>query len=280
MKFGLTLANQGTGAVPEGARRMVTAAEESGFDSVWAAEHIVVPAGYASDYPYSKTGRMAPRDDFDIPDPFVWLAYVAGITTTLRLATGVSVLPLRNTLILAKQVATLDVLSGGRVILGVGTGWLEEEFDALGVPFAGRGAVTDDAIRALRALWEQDLASHHGPHHDFDDVYLRPQPVQRPVPIVVGGHSDRAARRAGELGDGFYPASARTEDLPRLVGLAREHAERAGRDPHALEITRAVRPDPDRVEREVEAGVDRVVFFALDPDSVRHIGETMTAHFG
>ena len=280
MKFGLTLANQGVGATRDGARDMVTAAEESGFDSVWTAEHIVVPAGYESTYPYSRTGRMFGSDDFDIPDPYVWLAYVAGLTTTLRLATGVSVLPLRNTLVLAKQVATLDVLSGGRVILGVGTGWLEEEFDALGVEFSGRGAATDDAIRALRALWEQDSASYHGSHHHFDDVYLRPRPVQSPVPIVIGGHSTRAARRAGELGDGFYPASARTEDLPGLVALAREHAERAGRDPDALEITRAVRPDPERVEREVDAGVDRVVFVALDPDSVRQIGEAMTAAFG
>jgi probable F420-dependent oxidoreductase len=280
VKFGLALVNQGYGATAEGAHVMARAAEESGFESVWTAEHVVVPAGYESNYPYGKSGRMASRDDFDIPDPYIWLAYVAGLTTTLRLATGVSVLPLRNSLVLAKQVATLDALSGGRMILGVGTGWLEEEFDAVGVPFRRRGAATDDAIKALRALWEQDPATYHGSHHDFDDVYVRPRPIQTPVPIVIGGHSERAARRAGELGDGFYPASAQTEDLPGLVALAREHAERAGRDPEALEITRAVRPDPERVEREVRAGVDRVVFVAFDPDSVRRIGDAMTAAFG
>lgn len=235
-------------------------AEQAGFESLWTVEHVVVPQGYESAYPYNRSGRMAGgAEDFDIPDPLVWLSVAAGVTSTIRLATGILILPQRNPLILAKQVASLDVLSGGRVSLGVGVGWLEEEFRALGVPFEDRGRRTDEYIAVLRALWTDEIASFHGEFADFDDLYCRPLPVQRPVPIVVGGHSRRAARRAGALGDGFFPASASVEDLPGLVTVARRAAEDAGRDPAALEITMGARPSRDAVEPLAEAGVDRVV---------------------
>jgi probable F420-dependent oxidoreductase len=227
---------------------------------LWTVEHVVVPAGYQSTYPYSRSGRMAGgAEDFPSPDPLIWLAFAAAATSRIRLATGILILPQRNPLVLAKEVATLDRLSGGRVILGVGVGWLEEEFNALGVPFAGRGERTDEYVAVMRALWTQDLASFSGTTIRFHDVYLRPQPTQRPVPIVIGGHSERAAQRAGTIGDGFFPAGVEVERLPLLVASAREWAERAGRDPARLEITMGARPKPESVAAVLAAGVDRLV---------------------
>jgi probable F420-dependent oxidoreductase len=267
MKFGLMYVNA-TAPGRDDALHLAREAERAGFESLWTVEHVVVPQGYGSSYPYSTSGRMARgAEDFDSPDPLVWLAAVAGVTSTIRLATGILILPQRNPLILAKEVASLDVLSGGRVTLGVGVGWLEEEFRALGVPFKDRGRRADEYIGALRTLWTQEVASFNGEFVAFDDVYCRPLPVQRPVPIVIGGHSRRAARRAGELGDGFFPASAAVEELPGLVTAARRAAEDSGRDPATLEITMGARPIRAAVEPLAEAGVDRVVvpaFFGLE----------------
>lgn len=262
MKLGLMFANT-LALTRDQVFAQVGAAEAAGYESLWTVEHVVVPKGYESAYPYSRSGRMAGGvEDFAIPDPLVWLAFAAAASSTIRLATGVMILPQRNPVVLAKEVATLDVLSGGRMLLGVGAGWLAEEFRAIGVPFADRGSRVDEYIRAMRALWSQEVASFDGEFVSFKDVYLRPQPVAGTVPIVVGGHSRRAARRAGELGDGFYPASAAVAELPELVALAREAADRSGRDPDALEITMAARPDRESVERMAAAGVDRVVVSA------------------
>lgn len=259
MKYGVLYGNT-LAPTPAAAAHLAQAAEEAGFESLWTTEHVVVPAGYRSNYPYSKSGKMARGvENFDSPDPIVWLTFVAAVTSTIRLATGVLILPLHNPVVLAKQAATLDLLSGGRVILGVGAGWLAEEFDVVGVPFEGRGRRTDEYIAALRSLWTQDLSSFSGEFVSFTDVYCRPLPVQRPIPIVVGGHSLRAARRAGELGDGFFPASASWEDLPGLVAAVRESAERAGRDPGAIEVTVGTRPEREWVERFAALGVDRIV---------------------
>jgi probable F420-dependent oxidoreductase len=185
---------------------------------------------------------------------------VAGSPTTIRLATGILILPQRSPLILAKEVATLDVLSGGRVILGIGVGWLEEEYAALGLPFSRRGERAEEYVRALRRLWTEPAAvSFEGSFVSFAEVYSRPLPVQRPVPVVVGGHSPRAAHRAGRIGDGFFPASAARDRLPSLVETARRAAESAGRDPAALEITMGAPPVASEVEALSEVGVDRVV---------------------
>jgi probable F420-dependent oxidoreductase len=262
MKLGLMFANT-LALTRDQVFTQVGAAEAAGYESLWTVEHVVVPKGYESAYPYSRSGRMAGGvEDFAIPDPLVWLAFAAAASSTIRLATGVMILPQRNPVVLAKEVATLDVLSGGRMMLGVGAGWLEEEFRAIGVPFADRGSRVDEYVGAMRALWSQEVASFDGEFVSFTDVYMRPQPVNGTVPIVVGGHTRRAARRAGELGDGFYPASAAVAELPELVALARDAADRAGRDPDALEITMAARPDRESVERMAAAGVDRVVVSA------------------
>jgi len=237
MKFGVMFANVGPMAFAEGAVGIAQAAEAAGIESLWTVEHTVVPAGYQSAYPYSDSGRMPGPEDSPIPDPLIWMAYVAGATQTIRLATGILILPQRNPVTLAKEVATLDQLSGGRVELGVGVGWLEEEFDAIGIPFSERGKRTDDHIEALRALWSQSPATHHGDFSSFTDVYSRPAPAQDRIPIHIGGHSKPAARRAGRLGDGFFPGSGSHEELAELIGVMRRTAEEAGRDPDAIEVT-------------------------------------------
>jgi len=278
MKFGMAFANTGAAVNPEGAAELAGAAEASGFDSLWTVEHVVVPAGYRSPYPYSRSGKMAGGiEDFDLPDPLIWLAYIAAVTDRLLLGTGILILPQRNPLILAKEAATLDVLSGGRLLLGVGAGWLAEEFQALGVSFQDRGDRTDDYIRALRALWLGGKAAYRGEHVSFEEVYSRPSPVQQPIPIIVGGHSRRAARRAGELGDGFFPNGASHEEVAGLIDHARRCAAAAGRDPSALEITVGCKPDLESVRRWSEAGVDRVVIGNVGADGLRIFAEQVAS---
>jgi probable F420-dependent oxidoreductase len=281
MKFGMAYANTGASVTPGAAAELARAAEEAGFESLWTVDHVVVPSGYESPYPYSRSGRMAGGvEDFDLADPLIWLAYAAAVTDRLVLGTGVLVLPQRNPLVLAKQAASLDVLSGGRLVLGIGAGWLAEEFAALGVPFRGRGDRTDEAIAALRALWSEGAASHRGDAFDFEDVYCRPRPARGSIPIVVGGHSRRAARRAGELGDGFFPNGRSVETVGDLIAHARRCAEDAGRDPDRLEITVGSKPDADSVAGWMELGVDRIVIGNIGPDGVRVFAEQVIAGLG
>ena len=279
MRFGVVYGNILGFTSPDGAAAIGQAAESSGFDSLWTVEHVLVPAGYESTYPYSPDGKMQGGSDFDIPDPLVWLAYVAAHTTTLKLATGILILPERNPAITAKEVATLDVLSRGRVVLGVGAGWLAEEFKALGVPFERRGERLDSYIGALRALWSGEETTLHDDFVDFERAVSRPRPVQQPVPIVIGGHTEIAARRAGRLGDGFFPAKG---DLPHLISVMRKAAEEAGRDPDAIEVTAGgegcVGPGAlDAIKALEDQGVDRIVIPPLAFDATS-IGDALTAY--
>lgn len=236
MKFALHFANF-TVPDPEQAKRLARTAEQAGFESLVVIEHVVWPSEYSSTYPYSATGKLPGGPESILPDPLIWLTYVGAVTTRLRLVTGVLVLPQRNPLVLAKEVATLDYLTGGRVSLGIGVGWLEEEFEALGVPFRRRGARADEYIQAMRALWAEDDASFEGEFVDFQGMTCNPKPVAGSVPILIGGHSKAAARRAGRLGDGYFPATGTQFDVAPLIDLARATAEEAGRDPKTLEIT-------------------------------------------
>ena len=272
MKFGIAFANAGPFALPEFAAAMAEAAEGLGFESLWTVEHVVVPEGYGSQYPYSRSGRMPGPEESPIPDPLIWLSWVAARTSTIRLATGILILPQRNPIVLAKEVATLDVLSGGRAILGVGVGWLKEEFDLLGVPFDERAARTDEAIEALRALWSQDVAEHHGRFFDFAGAKSYPHPWQRAsVPIVVGGHSPAAARRAGRRGDGFFPARGDPNLLRGLLAEMRDAAVAAGRDPGAIEITLGGVKDVDGARAFAALGATRITIAppAFDPVGLR-----------
>lgn len=260
MKFGIVFANTGFAATPDGAAALGKVAEEAGFDSLWTVEHVVVPAGYESQYPYSPSGKMPGTEDNPIPDPLIWLTYVAAHTSTIKLATGILILPLRNPIVLAKEVATLDVLSNGRAVLGIGVGWLKEEFDAIGIDFEARGAITDEHVEALRSLWRDDEPTFKGQWSSFERAKSYPKPVQAGgVPIVVGGHSKAAARRAGRLGDGFFPARGALDELSQLFDVARASAKDAGRDPDAIEMTCGGAMDLEGVKKFADSGADRLV---------------------
>lgn len=238
--------------------------EACGFESLYTVEHVVVHGSYADGYPYSDTGRMPLPVDCPIPDPLDLLAFLAGRTERLRLATGVMVVPHHHPLILAKRLATIDVLSGGRMLLGAGVGWMREELEATGVDFSRRGRRLDETLAAVRVVWEHpDGASFHGEFFDFDQVWSEPQPVQPGgVPLHIGGHSEAAARRCGRLGDGFHPLGLDDETLVERWQLARRTAEEHDRDPDALELSVTIGMgslDPSTVERYEALGVHRIV---------------------
>ena len=257
MKFGLRYCNTGRYVDPAKAVALVQAGEEAGFESAFTVEHTVVPDGYQSAYPYSPDGKMAGGvNDIPLPDPLIWMAYVAGRTSRIRLATGILILPQHNPVITAKQVATLDVMSGGRVMLGIGVGWLKEEFEALGAPFEARGRRTDEYIAAMRELWSAERPSFQGEFVQFEGAYCRPQPVNGSVPILIGGHSKAAARRAGRLGDGYFPARGADAEM---ISLVRQAAAEAGRDPDAVEITASMPEDEAEIEGLARLGVKRLL---------------------
>lgn len=234
MKFALHFGNN---TFPDfaGAAQVARLAEQAGFDTLLAVDHVVFPDNYTSTYPYSTTGRLPVGRSGAFPDPLIWIAYAAAVTTRLRFLTGVVILPQRNPLVLAKQVATLDFMSGGRFELGIGVGWLKEEFEAVGVPFERRGKRADEYIAAMRALWATDGASFSGEFVNFKDVSCNPKPAGR-VPIIVGGHSEAAAKRAGRICDGFFPSVGAPFDTFPLFEVARRAAAAAGRDPGEIEM--------------------------------------------
>ena len=234
MKVGIGFANIGPFGTAEGGVAMARAAEEAGIDSLWTVEHVVYPDDYGSTYPYDESGRMAMAPDTDLTDPLTWLTWVGAQTSTIRLATGILILPERNPVVLAKQLGTMDALTGGRIDLGIGVGWLREEFDALGIPWERRGARTDEYVAAMRTLWSGDSVAFEGDFVSFSGVSSNPKPVDGTVPIIVGGHTDAAARRAGRLGDGFWPG---TGDLDHLLDVMRRSADAHDRDPDAIEVT-------------------------------------------
>lgn len=292
MKFGISHANSGRFVQPGPAAELARAAEAVGFESIWTIEHVVLPTDYEPLYPETPDGRFPFEVTRPIADPLVWMTFVGAATERIRLGTAVLVLPQRNPLIAAKAAATLDVLIGGRLMLGVGAGWLREEFDALGVDFAGRGARLSEGIRAMRALWSGTPATFRGETVSFTGVVSSPGPHGPSIPVHVGGYSVPAAKRAGRLGDGFFPGGYGDPDrLTRLITRARKEAAECGRDPDALEITARWTKDPsalgdlDPVKELADLGVDRVVvpatvFDGPDfPGAVARFGEQVIRRF-
>ena len=269
MKFGIMFANTGPFIQPEGLTLLAQTAEEVGVESLWTVEHVVVPMGYESSYPYSKDGKMPGSEEAPIPDPLIWLTYAAAVTTKIRLATGIIILPQRHPFYLAKEAATLDVLSGGRFMLGVGVGWLEEEFKALQVPFKWRGPITDESIAALRDLWSEGASEYKGEHYVWPPVESNPKPLAGKVPIVIGGHSKASARRAARFGDGFFPA--RRDKLDECLAELRAECKRIGRDLDEIEITTGSIPTPDEVKKLEDMGVSRFTVGppGFTPDALR-----------
>ncbi len=273
MKFGLMFVNAGPFGNPEVFEALVRTADEVGIESIWTVEHVVVPVGYESQYPYSESGRMPGPENSPIPDPILPLSYAAAITDRLRFGTGVLILPQRHPAYVAKQMATLDQLSRGRAMLGVGIGWLEEEFQTVGVPFKERAARTEESIRAIRSLWSDAPSPFDGEYYRWAAVESNPKPVQKPgVPIIIGGHVAGAARRAARVGDGFFPARGDLETLPRLIDAMTEECRRIERDPASIELTTgAGNPDADTVKRYEDLGVSRLVLGppAFDPEGIK-----------
>lgn len=278
LKWGLHGFNTGAGADPEVMLRAVRAAEEAGFDSAWTAEHVVLPD------PRVPPSPLPP--EFPMLDPLVALSYAAAHTSRLLLATGIVILPQRNPLVLAKQVASLDVLSGGRVVLGIGVGYLRPEFEAVGVPFEERGARTDEYVAAMRALWSEDEPAYRGRFVSFGGVRAHPRPARRDVPIVIGGHSKAAYRRTVRSAEGWYGYGLDLPGVVRCLGELREAGECCERPAqlHEVEVTVNMRipVDLEVARRLADLGVHRVV---LNPPSgmggvdmegyVRAVGETL-----
>lgn len=275
MRIGLFLPSVSPMATPEYLRAFAEAAESAEFDSVWVGEHVVFLDEYASRYPYADDGRLALPPDSGMLEPFATLAFLAAATTRLRLGTAVCLVPQRNPVYTAKDVSTLDWLSGGRVDFGIGVGWLREEFGVLDVPFEARGARTDEYLEVMRRLWCDDVSQHDGPHYRLPACRMFPKPVQRPhPPVYVGGETDAAMARVAALGDGWHgfnhlPDSAATS--VRRLDAALE-AQGRTRDDVDVTVGAYLQPvTPGHLAAYRDAGVDQLVVtaFGVDPAGIR-----------
>ena len=271
MKFALQAVGCGSTARPDVLGEVARRAEGLGFESVWVPEHLAVPLEMATPYPYSADGRFPGGANVALHDPLIALTYVAACTSRIKVGTGVFVLPLRNTLAVAKAAASLDLLSNGRFLFGIGIGWLAEEFAAVGVPFADRGARTREAIRLMRTLWTEETPRFDGRFHQVPAIGFSPKPARAGgPPIILGGETPAALRRAAALGDGWIGVAHTPDSVrPLIASLHAQLAER-GRDAAGFEIT--VGPAPgltltrEAVRAFAEAGVDRL--FAFSPGFV------------
>ncbi len=273
LAFGSSIAVEGNDAI-----ELCRVAEECGFESVWGGEHVILPDTILSKYPYTEDGKIPAEPDTPIPDPLIWLAYIAAAAPTLRLGTCILIVPQRNPLVLAKELATLDRMSGGRVELGLGVGWLQEEFEALGIPWERRGARNDEYIAAMRALWSGPHAEFHGNFVDFDPATCSPRPINGDIPIIVGGDSEAALRRAVKIADGYFPGEGDAEALGKLLRRLEQTAEANDRDPKTIEISAifgAQMMDPaNGVEQMASIGVDRIMvpaFFFAGPEGLDNL---------
>jgi probable F420-dependent oxidoreductase len=241
MEFGVIIPHTGSLASPEFVREFCVTAENAGFDGLWAVDHLVMP--HHTDSLYTLGPQLAPIADDAVSnllapnyELMMTLAWVAAHTSRAKLGTSVAVLPIRNAVANARQLATLDIYSGGRVLYGAGVGWLREEAEAMGMPWDKRGRRSEEHIALMRALWcaEDDLVEFHGEFFDLPPMDPEPRPVQRPIPILIGGHSDIAVERAGRVGDGWIASRMSPGRLSEHWEKVRAAANRANRDPDAL----------------------------------------------
>jgi probable F420-dependent oxidoreductase len=267
MRIGLHALGIGAGARPEVIRAVATAAEAAGFATLWAGEHVVLVDQPASRYPYSADGRIAVPADADWLDPLLGLSFVAAATTTIGLATGVLLLPEHNPVVAAKQAATLDVLSAGRLTLGVGIGWSAEEFAALGVPFRRRAHRTAEYVAAIRTLWANDPASFTGEFTRFDSVRVNPKPVRDGrIPIVLGGNSDASLARVAAFADGWYGFNLPVAAVPDRLATLTEQCNLHERNPRDLSVAVALSDGtPAVLPHLAEIGVTELVVVAAPP---------------
>jgi probable F420-dependent oxidoreductase len=283
MKFGIIPINLGVQSVDQmvGTARL---AEELGFESVWTFEHVIVPLDYQSKYPYSPSGKMGAPPETNFIDPLIALAAIAASTTTLRLGTGVNILSQTNPLLMAKQVASIDFVSGGRMMLGAGIGWLKEEFEAMGVPFERRGARFDDYVQAMRKVWSGETVEHESEFLSWHGFKSHPVPVQKPLPVIMGGDKGKIFERTAKYGDGWFAPSASPEVLAAHLAELRAVCDRVGRPFEELEITSMWlgAGGSETVQAFADLGVKRLVVFpgALGPDpeaGMRRLGDEVIA---
>ena len=242
MRFGFHALNLGPIATLESIHQVLAACERHKIDSIWTGDHIINADRIDSTYPYSPTGKFPLPPEEPILEPLTFMGYVAAQTSTVQIGVSVLIVPYRNPLLTARIITTLDFLSSGRIIVGVGSGWMKEEFDALSVPFAERGAQTDEFIRIFKEIWTNPRPQFSGKYHHISGITAYPQPVQRPYPpIWVGGNSKRAMRRALELGDGWQPGWSKPDQFAQEMQDFQRVAERVGRDPKTVEIS-LIRP--------------------------------------
>jgi probable F420-dependent oxidoreductase len=257
MKFGLHSVNLHTCADPDAAARLARAAEAAGFESLWVADHVVLPDPPVPGRP------MAP--DMRLLDPLIALTFLAAHTSRVKLATGVIILPQRQALVIAKQLASLDVLANGRVIFGIGVGWCEPEMRAVGAPFAERGRVADEYLAAMRAVWAQPKPTYKGRYVSFEGVQAMPRPLQQPIPIVVGGRTPPAYRRAVTQGHGWYGFGLDVAETRKSVDALRATEKTARRPAELGRLEISITPPgydvPDRalIDAYAAAGVDRLI---------------------
>jgi probable F420-dependent oxidoreductase len=222
----------------EGIRRFVKRAEELGFESVLAGDHIVLPTSGTNQYPYSADGSFSRPSDEPFLETMTMLGYMAACTDTIKIGTTVIILPYRNPVVQAKMFASLDVLTNGRMICGVGVGWLEKEFDILGVPYNQRGPMSDEFLQVFKILWTETDPEFHGQFYNIDGIQFYPKPVQEPhIPIWVGGHTHRALRRTAKYGDCWHTTRQTPDFVAQNLPYLREQTEKAGRDPASISIS-------------------------------------------
>jgi probable F420-dependent oxidoreductase len=257
VEIGLSLTKVRLDQMPEFARR----AEELGYESVFAPDHLLVPVNFASRYPGTRDGDFPYPKTTPLYDPWMALMQIAQVTTTIKLGTGIYVLPMRHPIVTARMVTTLDVVSGGRAILGVGAGWLKEEFQALGIDPGTRFRRTEEAAEAIRVLWTEPEPEYHGTYFDFNPVHFEPKPVASPhPPILFGGYSEGALRRAIRFGDGWLSGGdhAGLDDIAALMRRIEELRDELAIDRPFQVTLMGARPEPALLEGMAEAGVDRV----------------------
>ncbi|HTT76784.1 MAG TPA: LLM class F420-dependent oxidoreductase [Candidatus Binataceae bacterium] len=259
MKFGTFV----TSLKPDSITRNIQKAEALGFESAWIGEHLIIPVKSESKYPYSKDGAFPAPLNVPFHDPMLALTYAAAVTSKIKLATGVFVVPLRNAITTAKSVASLDVLSNGRVIFGVGVGWWAEEFAVTGASFKDRALKTREYIELMKELWTKDEPSYHGKTISVEGVRFYPKPIQKPhPPIVVGGTSDLAIKRTVRYGDGWYAVARSLDETRELIRKLRE-AERGANRSKPVEVTVSLRTGHpltlDEVREMAEMGVERTL---------------------
>jgi len=268
MEVGLRIPGAGPNTTPENIVTVARWAEELGYHSAWISDHVALPEPeqVKSKYPYDSENQWRLPAETDWLDPFMVLAWAGAVAPSIKLGTSVMVLPLRNPVLLAKQLASLDFLTGGRVILGAGVGWMKEEFDIIGEPFKRRGARTAEMVELMRQLWTGEMVDYQGEFYQVSNCKMHPPAVQDSIPVVWGGHSDYALKRVARLGDGWHPTQTPMAQLADGIERLHRFCEEYGCDPASLTII--ARPGPvypinaETHARHQELGVDQVV---VDP---------------